>query len=62
MNLKSYSIFTFKKLFKTFFTIFYSKKIFAAEKNVNKLTNERKRNLLHIKGLGLAKEPKSLKN
>ena len=43
VKLKSYSIFTFKKILLTFFTIFYSrKKTFATEKNINKLTNERK--------------------
>ena len=34
----------------SFFYDFLLKKTFAKEKNINKLTNERKRNLFHIKG------------
>ena len=51
-----------KKLL-TIFAIFYSKKkTFAKEKNINKSTNERKRNLFHIKGLRFTKELISLNN
>ena len=57
VKLKSYSIFTFKKT-----KYNKNKKTFATEKNINKLTNERKRNLFHIKGLGFTEELISLKN
>ena len=61
MKLKSYRILT--KKIRTFFTIFYSKeKPFAKEKSINKLRNERKRNLFHINGLRFSEELISLKN
>ena len=62
VKLKSYSIFTFKKITNIFYDFLLKKKTFAKEKNINKLTNERKRILFHIKGLRFTEEPISLKN
>ena len=56
MKLKSYSIFTFKKITNSICDFLLKKKTFAKEKNINKLTNERKRYLFHIKGLRFTQE------
>ena len=61
VKIKSYSIFTCKKITKIFCN-FLLKKTFAKEKKINKLTNERKRNLFHIKGLRFTEELISLNN
>ena len=63
VKLKSYSIFTFKKITNIFYDFLVKKKkTFAKQKNINKLTNERKGNLFHIKGLRFTEELISLKN
>ena len=65
MKLKRYSIFTFKKITHIFCDFLFKKKkkkAFANEKNINKLTNERKRNLFHIEGLRFTEELISLNN
>ena len=63
VKLNSYSIFTFKKITNIFCDFLLKKKTFAKKKkNINKLTNERKRNLFHIKGLRFTKELTSLNN
>ena len=54
VKLKGYSIFTFKKILLFFFG-FLLKKDICYRTNINKLTNNRKRNLFHIKGLGFTK-------
>ena len=51
----------FKRLL-TFFAIFHSKKTFAKDKKIKKLTNERKINLFHIKDLRFTEELISLNN
>ena len=62
VKLQSYSIFTFKKITNNFCDFLLKKKTFAKEKNINKLRNERKRNLFHIKGLRFTEELIFLKN
>ena len=64
MKLKPYSIFRFKKIAHIFCDFLLKKKAktFPNEKNINKLTNERKRNLFHIEGLRFTEELISLNN
>ena len=62
VKLQSYSIFTFKKITNNFCDFLLKKKKHLQKKNINKLTNERKRNLFHIKGLRFTKELISLNN
>ena len=61
LKLKSYTIFTFKKII-NIFCDFLLKKNLCERTNINKLANERKRNLFRIKGLRFTEELISLNN